>query len=188
MNWLEFVTKILSAIAWPATVLILAYALRDQLQALLPLLTKVKIRDLEFEFGRQVAELAAEAATQLPAISSGGRESSYATDMSALILASPRTIILEAWLAVDRAARTAIARNKVMQPIQPNVSLMKVAKALQSAGILDPAQMSVFSELHSLRNQAVHMPDLALSRTAVNGYVMAADQLRNFLDAAQIAR
>ncbi len=54
MDWLTFLATIIQAVAWPVTIVAIAYLLRKELRALIPLLTKLKYKDIELEFGRRV--------------------------------------------------------------------------------------------------------------------------------------
>src|ERR1700734_3282145 len=55
MNAPAFITQLVTALAWPVTVLICVVVLRPLLVGLLPLIRKLKYSDVEIQFGREVA-------------------------------------------------------------------------------------------------------------------------------------
>src|SRR5690606_42060334 len=61
MDALTFLSEIIRSVAWPVTVVVLVVVLRKPLVELIPLLRRLKYKELELEFSQQVSELKAEA-------------------------------------------------------------------------------------------------------------------------------
>lgn len=179
MTWLAFIVEMVKALAWPATTVIIVLILRRPLVALLPLLTRFKWKAFEFEFGKQVAEAQAEAAEKLPPET---KRVAASSSLQALVAASPRAAVLEAWIQVDRAARGAIIRHDIAQPVQPYVPTTKIVNTLQSENLIAPDQAGLIHDLRALRNQAAHAPDFALTNDAAQNYVDLANRLVDYLD------
>jgi hypothetical protein len=66
MDALQFTSSLVGSLAWPSVVLAIVVALRKPLSDLLPLLQRLKYKDLELDFGKRVEELRAEVAEELP--------------------------------------------------------------------------------------------------------------------------
>ena len=181
MDWLSFIAAIVKALAWPLTVLGIFLVLRRPLAGLLPLLARLRFKDLELDFGRRLAEARAEAATlpatQLPAPT--------ATNDDALIRladASPRAAILEAWLRVEAAALTAARRRGTTEPISQLRTPGRLIESLEELGVIDARQAAVFHELRSLRNSAAHALGFEPSPEAARDYVRLAARLEQSLE------
>ncbi|MGH2397987.1 MAG: hypothetical protein ACRDFW_13640 [bacterium] len=67
MDWLTFIARVIDAAAWPVTVFVILLLLRKPLSGLIPLLQRLKYKDLELEFGRQIQEVRQEVQAELPA-------------------------------------------------------------------------------------------------------------------------
>lgn len=182
MDLPTFVVELIKALAWPGVVLTVVLLLRKQLRALLPLLTKLKYKDLELAFGREAAEARAEAAelppppgrtlAQLPPVSLA---------VQRLLTVSPRSAVIEAWREVEEAARDVAISRQVMQPGLGTIPPGKLANVLAAHNILQPPHLGLFHDLRALRNQAAHVPEFALSDEAARDYVGAAARLIEFL-------
>ena len=54
---LDFISHLVSSLAWPSTVLTTIFLLRRHIQTLVPLVRTVKYSDVEIRFGQELAEL-----------------------------------------------------------------------------------------------------------------------------------
>src|SRR5215207_8632055 len=101
MDWLSFAAALVKALAWPLTVLGIFLVLRRPLTGLVPLLARLKFKDLELDFGRRLAEASAEAAT-LPGIPPAAALPAGSDEvLLRLATDAPRAAILEAWLRLE---------------------------------------------------------------------------------------
>ena len=66
MDWLTFIAEVIKAIAWPVTAITIFLILRRPLLNLFPLIQRMRFKDVEVDFSRQVQALAIEARRQLP--------------------------------------------------------------------------------------------------------------------------
>lgn len=119
MDALTFIAEVVKALAWPASVVALVFMMRKPVGELIPLLRKLKYKEIEMEFSREIAELKAEAlpAPQQPAhpaaSSTGerlaaaglpGRLSTKREELIRMTDFSTRVAVMEAWLEVEAAA------------------------------------------------------------------------------------
>ena len=181
MDWLSFVAALVKALAWPLTVLGIFLVLRRPLLALVPLLARLKFKDLELDFGRRLAEASAEAAS-LP----GARASASAAEPDDALLRlapiAPRAAILEAWLRLESAALRAARRQGTPEPVTQLRAPVHLIEALEELGVIDARQAAVFHELRSLRNSAAHALNFEPSPDAARDYVRLAARLEQALD------
>lgn len=182
MDWLTFIAELIKTLAWPLTVLAILILLRKPLVGLIPLLQRIKYKDFELEFGRQVREVRAEANEELPPPQKPKAMIPQAPDpILELARVSPRAAVTEAWRQVEAAALDAAQRNNVPLKYREAVSPVRVIRALEKAEVVDPAPMAIFHDLRALRNQAAHAPEFALSTEAVIEYVDLARRLIEYL-------
>jgi len=60
MDALTFISELIKAVAWPVTAIALVVLLRKPIVELIPLLRRLKYKELELEFAQEVSELKAE--------------------------------------------------------------------------------------------------------------------------------
>src|SRR5438552_10768773 len=124
MDRLTFVVELVKALAWPVAVFVLYFLLRGSILPLIPNLSKLKWKEMELEFRDELREVKAEIADVLPdATNSGGYEPSR-LHLPEVQLAhiSPRAAIIEAWLRVQNAALTALAKRGYEKAPFPHTS------------------------------------------------------------------
>lgn len=183
MDWLQFIASIIDSLAWPGVVLAAVILLRRPLAALLPLLHRLKYKDFEVEFDREMRKLREEAAAVLPplprAVPSKLPEETTLIELASV---APRVAVVEAWLLVESAARRAIETRGIRtEPKQP-LTGPQLTWTLMDTGVLDNAARAVFDRLRMLRTQAVHAQDFAISEASARDYVELALALARRLE------
>jgi hypothetical protein len=186
MDWLSFVAALVTALAWPLTVLGIFLILRRPLMGLFPLLARLKFKDLELDFGRRLAEVTAEAAALPGGRASAGSDAGEA--LVALAATAPRAAILEAWLHLEAAALDAARRRGTTEPLSHLRSPLRLIESLEESGVIDARQAAVFHELRSLRNSAAHAVGFVPSPETARDYVRLAGRLEQSLDDHDSAR
>ncbi|HTV56598.1 MAG TPA: hypothetical protein VMI06_17005 [Terriglobia bacterium] len=148
------------------------------------LLMRMKYKDFEIEFGRDMAEVRAEATEELPLVEAGGDQSAEEQRLADLAKTSPRAAIAEAWRQVELAASLAVRRNEI--PLRlAEVTATHVMRSLERHRVIDPGKIGLMHDLRGLRNQAVHAPDFAVSTEAALEYVQLAQRMREYLQTAR---
>ena len=180
MDWLSFVASIVGSLAWPAAVLLLVLVLRRPIGALLPLLQRLKYKELEVEFGRRVEEVREELAQELPgatALEAGGDGGDA---IARLAEVSPRSAVLEAWRDVELAALDA-ARRIAGETFRNRTLTFHALRVLEQSDSLDRNVIAVLRDLRGLRNEAAHAPDFALTRESAVDYGTSASFIAQYL-------
>lgn len=185
MDWLTFVARFVEAVAWPVAVLVMMSVLRKPLGSLIPFLQRLKYKDLELEFGRQIEEVRQEVQAELPvaapdrAIQASAAAESLSERLAEL---SPRSAVLEAWRQIEDALLRAAQRRQAQVRWRQGEPPLWVIKGLERAQILDPSKVGILRDLRALRNSAAHGPDFALSKDSAIEYARVAAQLVEYLN------
>jgi hypothetical protein len=179
MNWLEFVASVIAALAWPLSIILLLCILRRPIIKLIPLLRRLKIKELELEFREGLDAVK----PQDIQISSGLQKAKEALDARVrplehylrLAAVSKRSAIMEAWLEVEAAASDAYVR--LVEPgmkvfMIPGQTAEQTAELLRARERISEDDYKVYAELRRLRNRAAHEIDnLDINDAVVREYI-----------------
>jgi hypothetical protein len=184
MDWPTFAVEMVKALAWPITTLVGLLVLRRPIVSLIPLLQRLKYKDLELDFARRVSEVRAEAAAELPTAQVPALPPAELETMRELARVSPRAAVIEGWRQVELAAVEAARRNDVSLDAHEALNPNRVLLRLQKAGVVDSGKIGLYHDLRALRNQAAHAPEFALPAEAALQYAEIARELADYLRTA----
>lgn len=180
MNAFSFTAEVIKALAWPVAVVLVALMIRKPVIELLPFLRRLKYKEIEFEFSKELAQLKSEVVASEAANSPKTSPAAEgATNNRLLNLASISTsaAILEAWAeleSVSIAVASAFwneASNDVFK------SYPKLGEYLLQCKVIDQKQLAIYNKLRELRNKAAHAIDLNLTESEARTYVELAAAL-----------
>lgn len=184
MNWLQFIATIVASLAWPATLIVAFFVLKNQLPGIFPFFERLKYKDLEVEFRKSVQDLAEKSRTTLPVTEPGEQAAAPQNRLYTLAEISPRLAILEAWLEVESAAAEVLqARDPSLASKVRMAAPLRIGELLNRREIINGAQLEIFHRLRDLRNKAVHIADATFQLREVAEYIDLASSL-----AAQIRK
>lgn len=185
MDILTFISELIKAVAWPVTAVALVVLLRKPIVELVPLLRRLKYKELELEFTQEISELKAEVAViaqekgeEAPSVSS------TPSNLLNLVAFSTRAAIMEAWLEVESAAVSAASSFWGQSPSDTLRNTPKLGEYLLQCKIIDEKQLAVFNRLRQLRNKAAHAQELNLSENDARSYVQLASDLAKHIKKA----
>jgi len=181
MSVLTFISELAKALAWPCTVVLITILLRGSIVELIPLLRKLKYKELELEFSKEVAELKVESVARIADDKSDAilGNSSF-NNMLSLASISARAAIMEAWLEVESASATVASSLWQGGNIEIFRNYNKLGEYLLQCKVIDEKQLLTYNKLRHLRNKAAHTTELELSETDAKSYViLAAELVRN---------
>lgn len=186
MDVLTFLSKVVEAIAWPGTVIILLAIMRKELPAIAKSLSRLKYKDIELEFGAATQAIADEVKQAVPPSEKeislfGHPQGAAQAKLEAIAELAPRAAILEAWLQVEAAAADVI-RTKGLASPSSFPGPLRLREGLQKGGILNARQVAIFEQLRTLRNEAVHVPDAEFTKLAVASYIESAISMASYLE------
>lgn len=185
MDVLTFISEIAESLAWPVAIVFLALMLKRPITELIPFLRKLKYKELEMEFSKEVAELKAEAVTPEPSVNQPQHEQSATKyHLLKLVNFSTRAAIMEAWLEVEAAA-TEVASSFWNQPPSDTVRFSpKLGEYLFQCKVIDKKQLDTFNKLRQLRNKVAHAEELNLSEKDAKSYIELASAMAAHIRAA----
>jgi len=152
MDWKQFFSAIITAIAWPCAVVIVVMLLKSPLTKLIPMVRSLKYKDLHIDLTEKLdavkEELEAQTATDEPKLP-------YVALPGVLELAriDPRAAIISAWIEVERA--TIEMATKARIPITGTA--ITIANELHAMDYLSEFEFETFRNLRRVRNDAVHL-------------------------------
>lgn len=187
MSFLEFFAEIVKAVAWPTTVIFLAYLYRAPLLKLLPRIQRFKHKDTEIEFGREVAELQKKSSPLLQAPRRSDEIRRFfeleRAKITELIDIEPRSAIMKAFRLLESSAAQAVAKFFPDLDTKEIIGPTKFGHLLKNKEIFSEADFDFFMQIRKLRNKAAHMDDFQLSADVATRYcdiaLSMAESLRN---------
>lgn len=173
---MEYLVSIIDSLAWPLTVLGLAFLVRKPLKALIPLVESFKYKDVEVSFRKKLLEAQSDA-------EESGIKSEVLEEERENILKlaeiSPASAIIESWKEIELAAKE---RTEALAPVGGSFSNSRNNRPidyLELTGALVPSTARAIREMRHLRNQAAHSAKLNISRESVIEYVTLAKAISN---------
>ena len=181
MDWLQFLVSVLGLFAWPATVVVVVVLMRTQLRRVLLTLTRLRYKDLELDFGRELKEVEKKA-REIDVKPSGPPPRPLAAPRdSAQILAEaerlaeefPEPAVALARSAVEDELLSAVMRLAISPHYPPHNSALRNVQLLLDQKSIDHETFDVLTRMRNLRNIAVH------GRGGVSG--VSSDEAREFI-------
>ncbi len=176
MDELTFTSEIIKATAWPLATITMVWLLRKPIIELVPLMKKLKYKELELEFSQEVLALKTEVA---PVINVPQEDISEPTISKALELValSPRAAIMEAWIEVETVA-VEVASSFWNQSASGTIrNFPRLGEYLHQCKIIDDKQLRIFRRLRRLRNKAAHAEELHLSEEDAMSFIIMVSNL-----------
>ena len=163
MNGFEFTASIIDALAWPASVLILAWILKKPLQKLLNELKSFRYRDVEMDFGQQMHAIESGAEKAGLALSDTLEKFEDASQISEQLLNEasrfagefPAPAINQAWQAIVFELSQSVERLSIIDDERITGAAYQSIELLDRRGHLDSATRSLLDRMMKLRNLAV---------------------------------
>lgn len=187
MDALTFTAESIKALAWPTAVVLIALMVRKPVIQLLPFLRRLKYKEIELEFSKELAQLKSEVAASEPITSQKAAPPALSTSSNRLLnIASISTsaAILEAWSELESAS-VAVASSFWSQPPSDTFkNYSRLGEYLLQCKVIDEKQLTIFNKLRELRNKAAHAIDLNLSEGEARTYIELALSLIAHIRAA----
>jgi hypothetical protein len=185
MDLLTFIANVIGSLAWPVTAIIIFVILRRPLLNLFPLVQRLRFQGIELDFSRQIQALAAEAHNQLPPVrktdEKGQPMRAHWVELAQL---SPRAVVLEAWLELEKAAVQASRRHNLNLRSVELRSPLILGEALEEAGVLEGTTLGIYHQLRNLRNAAAHASEFAFTSDSAIEYADLAARLTEHIQSA----
>jgi hypothetical protein len=168
---LNFISQIVSSLAWPVSLLTCVILLKQHLRSLIPLVRTVKYSDVEIRFGQEVAELKkATDLADLPKDKAGAAQSQWET-LSRLADIRPRTAIRGAWSQVETSIRQ-LAKEKGTEIADAAEGMpMVIGAILLNQSAISSAQYELMQKLRVLYHEVERADPDSIGADAAAEYV-----------------
>lgn len=162
MDWLQFFSSVVGSLAWPATVLALVVLLRAPVTRVLLTLTRLKYKDLELDFGRELKQLEEQAKAievkpqqpkALPPAPKGSAQ--LLAEAERLAQDFPEPAVAVGWQAVEDELMSAVMRLAISPDYPAHNSALKNAELLLGQKAVDENTIDLLKRMRNLRNMAV---------------------------------
>lgn len=184
MDWLTFITTVIESLAWPAATIITLLIFKSELKGIVPFLSKLKAGPVEAEFDREIQQLKAlaPAPEKSEALTPAAKASSeFLFQLGQL---HPRSAILESWVRLEAAARSALSNLRTTPEGMKAryIPAANLPNALLNAGKFEQGDVTLFHELRRLRNEVAHLVGPEPTQESVQSYIELATRLQNNIE------
>lgn len=184
MDALSFIAELVKALVWPVSVIFIVYLFRHSLQVLLPNIKRLKYKEFEADFVKDLERASQEAKqARLPSEEEAqdipvGAPEPAAEKYRRLSEVSPRSAVIEAWRDVELALSATAGPYDFDDPqFDKHPNLSNVMDRLTREGKLDPVEKTFLEYLQNLRNRAAHSLNINLRPDQAYHYAMLATQM-----------
>lgn len=184
MDGFTFTSELVKALAWPASVIVLVILLRKPIVELVPLMKKLKYKELELEFSQELHTLKSETADALSPDQDNIQAKADHSKALDLVSYSTRAAIIEAWIELEAAAVEKASSFWGQGPSNVFKNDPKLGEYLHQCKVLDDKQLTVYKKLRQLRNKSAHVEELSLSESDARAYVEMASNLTDHIKSA----
>ena len=173
MRFPDFLVGLADAAAWPLVVLVLILILKKPLLELIPLIENIRYRNFEISFNRRLANVE---------LQFGFRRTFYGHDRVLFKVmqdasAHPRGAIIEAWVEIEKAMVELQRTSEIeMRPWRTR-SYAQLARVLLESEMINSELAEAIRELWTMRNQAAHASELAITEDLALRYVALASRV-----------
>lgn len=178
MHWTDFTLQILDRLLWPFIIIGLLIFYRKPVAQLLPNLKRLKYQDLEIEFDRELQN-ASQTAHQLLEKNQSDR---LVDRLRAALINNPNAAVLEAWKAVETAAKLVISNYQGQVNWDEKMPYKHLEEILTHENLLDKETAELFTKVRLLRNKVSHAPDFDVRSAEAVQYIELCDQLIRYLN------
>ncbi|WP_395593309.1 hypothetical protein AB4P93_22740 [Pseudomonas sp. B26140] len=155
MDWMQFVSALVSSLAWPAAAFGIVMVLKGPLLRAIPKIRSLKYGELHIDLSEELKAVEQDLTATPSESDSPPPLPALSPDAVRLAEASPGTAILIAWKNVEKALGGLALRHGVLLSRSNSVPPMLIM-ALQRKGLLDEITVSTLNRLFMLRNSLSH--------------------------------
>jgi hypothetical protein len=184
MSWIEFFSNVIGSISWPFATVSIVIILRSPIQSLILMITRLKYKDVEINFGKELKELQQVAETTVPKLENQTKEESertltFSEEIEKVAEIAPSAAISLAWSRVEREMYAAVLRLKSPPSYSPYASPYKNLMFLREHSNLDTNDFHVLDRMRRLRNEVAHsqISEVDINADEVREYAYLAAQL-----------
>lgn len=164
MDWMQFVSALVSALAWPSAIVVVVCLLKNPILGLIPKIRSLKYGELHIDLGKELeavkADISEQAAeTESPVTAPPPPPAQKTIELASV---SPRSAVIFSWRDVEKEIDEALAAHHITiaQPHRSHPGLKM--RILRDKNLIDENTMSTFKKMYDLRNRATHLSDVEI--------------------------
>jgi hypothetical protein len=173
MDNLTFIAELLKAFAWPITLLIILLIFRKSIAARIPGINKLKFKDFELEFNKQLSavkhEIEVSTKEEVWSTTEEQEDDSTSDIYASIAEVSPRAAILESWIGFETTAVSSARALNLIKSKGP-VSFPNLLRILLKNELINSKEESSITKLRTLRNQVVLESNVNLTKESAVEY------------------
>jgi hypothetical protein len=175
MGWMQFVSNLVSSLAWPAAVVAAIAIFRRPISNLIPRLRKISVGSVDFEIDQlaaDVADVAEPGGEVAPRAEAQTTAPTWVEGALTLADSSPSGAILVAFSAVEQQVR------ELARPYGPIQGFNGAVRKLAEGHVISDDVLPLLFELSSIRNTVAHSgPSDVVGTDAAKAYVDTASRI-----------
>lgn len=175
MDWFQFLSETLKNLAWPVVTLIIFFALRGPLYALMPFLEELKYKDFVLKFRAGLSEVRTNTTSSIASSFNEKTLINTPTDDTIASLyrvakIAPTAAIIQAWATLEESLlNRLLGENKIKS--DRFIGNSRLGHALLDEGVFSSLDFNTFHKLRQLRNIAAHKADTGLTENDALEYI-----------------
>ena len=174
---MENFVEIIKAIVWPATLVWILHYFKGDLRSLLERINKLKYKEAEANFEREVSKVHAKAkeigkkteGKKLIAKAENKEELDARDQLYRIAQISPRAAIVEAWRHLEDKINN--IGPKYGLEARGYASEKQILEKLKRENKLDEEFLVLYAGLRELRNRSAHKPEFSFSQESAEEYI-----------------
>jgi hypothetical protein len=178
---MELIVKLVSALAWPITVIAIVLVFRREFRAAAGRLRTLSFKDIKADFERDLQKLEGEV-RQLPekpiqSLPEHTDKKPLQTDetvLQRLTEISPRAAIMEAWRNIEVTTKQVADVHGIS--VGGNIAGVRSINELVRKGLLPGSVLPVYERMRRLRARAAHAEDFAIEQNEAERYIEMAHE------------
>ncbi len=183
----QIIVQLISAIAWPFTVIIIAFMFRQEIRKTANRLSALSYGDMKAEFEKDLNKLERDV-KELPVKESSIKVEKQEADsetldsyerLSRIADISPRAAIMEAWRDIEVTTKQVTDAYGISS--QGQIAGVKAINERVQKHLLPQSVISVYEQMRRLRSRAAHSADFAISADEAKRYIDTAYRFHNTL-------
>jgi hypothetical protein len=179
LGWLDFFSKIVGSLAWPAVAGFAIWVFREQLKILILRVSSLKAPGVDVRFDKAVEQLQRAREASLPEVQfpphvAGPTEPDY-SKYKKLSEVSPSAAVNDAWREVE------LALAEVFPPSNGYRTPVGVIRLIRKKGILDEMTLVLLEDLRVVRNKLVHTDKYAITPSQAYSYAVVAERVAGLI-------
>jgi len=183
----QTLVQLVSALAWPFTVIIIAFMFRQEIRKIASRLSALSYGDMKAEFEKDLNKLERDA-KELPVKESSTKVDHRKNDtqtldsyerLSRISEISPRAAIMESWRDIEVTTKQVTDAYGISNDGQ--IAGVKAIRELVHQNLLPESVVTVYEQMRRLRGRAAHAADFTITPDEAKRYIDTAYQFHNTL-------